>query len=550
MAIKDSPVVKPEVVFIEELLEEIAQGKLRVPRFQRPFVWKPSDMRNLYDSIYKGYPIGSLLLWESIEDIESLDHVGAIQCPKPSSPPVSYILDGHQRLATLFGGLRLKKDAPRGDGQKNWQWWIWFDLKEKFFTHVPKGIPKSWLLPMRAILKTVDFLEFARKIQNECPDDSSVFIEEAENLAQKVKNYKVAVIRIKGGSLDQAVAIFSRLNTMGQSITPDQMVSALTYREGKNQIHLARRIDEILYSLSDYNFGNINRFTVFRSIVAAAGRDIHKSDWEDLAGKLGKDLPHAADIAEKSLMSAVRFLYEELRVSSDKLLPYTHQILLLSEFFHYCSEPDARQKEILKRWFWITSLSGWFAGINTTKLNHALKEMCRFAKDGSVNMEIMSPDEPARPFPESFDMRSARIRALLIFMLCLNPLNPDTGEAVETDRLFSTYGKHTLPYVFPRITKDIISNPANRILLERKPRKTVKDQLCSIDLQIQSQVLKSHGISDDAYELLIQNDAHGFVKTRAENIAELEREFMLKNRITPPKEGTGFGETDIDTDDD
>ncbi len=87
-------------------------------------------------------------------------------------------------------------------------------------------------------------------------------------------------------------------------------------------------------------------------------------------------------------------------------------------------------------------------------------------------------------------------------------------------------------------------------MLERKPRKTVKDQLCSIDPQIQSQVLKSHGISDDAYELLIQNDAHGFVKTRAENIAKLEREFMLKNDITPPKYGIYFGETDIDTDDD
>jgi uncharacterized protein with ParB-like and HNH nuclease domain len=54
--------VKPEVVFLEELFEEIKQGKLRSPRFQRPFIWNAEDMRKLFESVVKGYPIGSLLL--------------------------------------------------------------------------------------------------------------------------------------------------------------------------------------------------------------------------------------------------------------------------------------------------------------------------------------------------------------------------------------------------------------------------------------------------------------------------------------------------------
>ncbi len=54
--------VKPEVVFVEELLADIRNGQLRIPRFQRPFVWEPRRMRNLFDSIYKSYPIGSLLI--------------------------------------------------------------------------------------------------------------------------------------------------------------------------------------------------------------------------------------------------------------------------------------------------------------------------------------------------------------------------------------------------------------------------------------------------------------------------------------------------------
>jgi len=47
---KTSITVKPEVTFLEDLFKEIASGKLRIPRFQRPFVWKPDDMLSLFDS--------------------------------------------------------------------------------------------------------------------------------------------------------------------------------------------------------------------------------------------------------------------------------------------------------------------------------------------------------------------------------------------------------------------------------------------------------------------------------------------------------------------
>ena len=81
MPIVDVPIVKPDAVFIEDLLDELNTGKLRIPNFQRPFVWKPLDMLALFDSIYKGYPIGSLLFWESKEQVESRDDVGPIEVP-------------------------------------------------------------------------------------------------------------------------------------------------------------------------------------------------------------------------------------------------------------------------------------------------------------------------------------------------------------------------------------------------------------------------------------------------------------------------------------
>jgi len=548
MSAPNAPLVKPEVVFIEDLLDDIAAGKLRVPRFQRPFIWKPSDMLDLFDSIYKGYPIGSLLLWESAEKLESLDYVGPpISIPRPSDIPLTYILDGHQRLATLYGGLRIPNDFSLDTKQENWRWWIWYDLKEHKFTHVTKSNPDPWLLPLRAVLRTMDFLEVARKLQKECPDNASEFISEAEQVAQKMKNYKVAITRIKVGSLEQAVESFSRLNSLGQLITPDQMLSALTYREGKEGFHLAQRIDEILERLSNYHFGNIKRQTVLRAILAAANMNIDTSDWESLAKKLGeKELMCVTDAAEEALAAATRFLYEKLGVPGDNLLPYTNQILLLSEFFRHCPKPDNKQEEILKRWFWVTSLSGWFAG-RGTQISNGLREMRELAQNRITTLKVMPLNDPARPFPRSFDMRSSRVRALLIFTLTLAPLDLTTAKPLETERILHEHGNRALLYVFPRTKGGLLSNPANRILLERKPEQSAKEQLRSINPQNLDIVLDSHGIPREAYEALVKNDARGFIEARAQHLAQLEREFMAKIGVTPPKE-TDFGEADIDTD--
>ncbi|HYO52050.1 DUF262 domain-containing protein, partial [Archangium sp.] len=136
MADLPPPVVKPEVALIEELFDELSSGRLRIPRFQRPFVWKPEDMRELFDSIQKGYPIGSLLFWNTSIPIRSLQNIGAIEVPEAPGSPVTYVLDGQQRISTLYGVLRLPSGFPLDSAQKHWQWWLWYDLRKETFVHL------------------------------------------------------------------------------------------------------------------------------------------------------------------------------------------------------------------------------------------------------------------------------------------------------------------------------------------------------------------------------------------------------------------------------
>ncbi len=234
---------RPESWLLEDTLESIGRGTLRVPRFQRPFVWRPEQMLELFDSIERGYPIGSLLVWETNLPLASLSTVGDIAVPDPpSGVPVSFLLDGYQRLSALFGTLMRSATAPRTAEQQSWMWWVYRELGGgqpsgllfRHWTHAEP--PPTHYLPVRSVLRTLDFLAFVRKLQAAAgsgrdPDRTAEMIDEAEQVAQRIKLYRLAVVRLQGGSLEQAAEVFSRLNIPGRAMTAEQMLSALSLRE-------------------------------------------------------------------------------------------------------------------------------------------------------------------------------------------------------------------------------------------------------------------------------------------------------------------------------
>ena len=92
-----------------------------------------------------------------------------------------------------------------------------------------------------------------------------------------------------------------------------------------------------------------------------------------------------------------------------------------------------------------------------------------------------------------------------------------------------------------------MSNPANRILLEKKEGLSVREHFLSIPDQFRDSVLRSHGITLDAYNALLRDDVRGFIENRAQNLSQIERDFMNNLGINPSTEA-GFGEADYDAD--
>ena len=234
-----------------------------------------------------------------------------------------------------------------------------------------------------------------------------------DRLANAFRDYQIPLIHIREANLDTAVTVFARLNRKGRKMTADEMVSALTYREG--QFHLAKKLDEFKDELAKQGFGNLDRVLLLRAVLAALDRDIYAKDWADLMVKpeVRSCLPKSFDVAAEGIRSALAFL-KNLGVTSDRLLPYGLQLVLLGEFFRLCPNPTARSVELLNRWFWVTSFTGWFGGVNTAQVTHALREIRDLARGKGTGFNVVDLDAPARPFPDRFDGRSARVRAFLL----------------------------------------------------------------------------------------------------------------------------------------
>ena len=84
---------------VEELVSMIERGELRLPEMQRQYVWRSTRVRDLLDSLYRGYPSGAILLWETDEAVP-LQDFAVSQSTNPYQS-TRLLLDGQQRLTTL-----------------------------------------------------------------------------------------------------------------------------------------------------------------------------------------------------------------------------------------------------------------------------------------------------------------------------------------------------------------------------------------------------------------------------------------------------------------
>ena len=539
--------VVPEVVFLGKLVERVAAGKIRVPRFQRNFVWKQPDLYTLLDSVRRGFPIGSILVWDTEEEIESTARIGPVGISPRTRGLVGYLLDGQQRVSTLVGTLRLADETDAIIDQIDWR--VYYDLDSQEFVHRRQQGPAGpQYFPVRSLLNTAGFFEACRRIQSDSGNGAiQRRLDEADRLANAFRDYQLPLIHIREADLESAVTVFARLNRTGRKMAADEMVSALTYQEG--EFHLAGMLSEFKVELKKRGFGNLDRVFLLRSVLAALERDIYAKDWADLMVKpeVREKLSGAFEAAKQGIKLAL-VLLGRLGVTSDRLLPYGLQLVLLGEFHRICPRPTDRAVDLLKRWFWVTSFTGWFGGVNTAQAKRALEEIRGLARGRSEELNVVNLDSQAQPFPERFDARSARVRAFLLYLASLRPRSLDGDGDLDPGSLLSQLGTDAVGYVWSNPDQsDTVSSPANRLFVDPEHVGQALGKLSELDDETLGTLLPTHGFSVDCIARLRSGDRAGLLKSRRETLITGEREFMAERNVNLPTEWTGSTIADSET---
>ena len=532
--------VVSEVVFLGKLVERIVSGKIRVPKFQRAFVWRQSDLHSLLDSVFRGFPIGSILVWDTDDDIESRTSVGPVQIGRRPTGTVGYLLDGQQRVSTLVGTLRLAPDANDA-GQTivdDLDWALYCDLDSAEFMRAPKTGLEPQHFPVRSLLNTAGFFEACRRIVDEVKDRrrGMQWLEEADRLASAFRDYQLPLIHIREANLDSAVTVFARLNRTGRKMTADEMVSALTYEE--DGFHLAAAFTEFRRELTKLGFGNLDRVLLLRSVLAALELDIYAQDWATLIVKqdVRRRLPSAFEAAADGLRRALGFL-RGVGVTSDRLLPYGLQLVLLGEFFRLCPDPTEETRRVLERWFWVTSFSGWFGGVGGARVRLALQEMRELAKGEVHAVQVVDLESPAAPFPSRFDGRSARVRAFLLFLGSLGPRSLEKpNQSLDPGELLASRGTEAVGYVVANRGggHELFSSPANRMFVDAYHFGQTLGPLQDKNDDQLKQLLPTHGFDLNSIELLREGQRESLIRERIQTLIKGEREFMERKHVKIP----------------
>jgi hypothetical protein len=104
---------RPEarVFRVEELLAHARAGRIRIPSFQRAFKWERADVRKLIDSIWRGYPIGTLLLWSKVGPAGQVK-LGDLTFEVGEQNSAWFVVDGQQRIVSLVSSLLARGPRP------------------------------------------------------------------------------------------------------------------------------------------------------------------------------------------------------------------------------------------------------------------------------------------------------------------------------------------------------------------------------------------------------------------------------------------------------
>ncbi len=364
---------QPEVLHrqYEVLVSDVGRGLIQIPQFQREFVWSIQKSANLLDSIIKGYPIGTFIFWKTGERFRSVKKLGDKELPSPrKGEKTSYVLDGQQRLTSLFAVLKGSKIC-RGENKIDDFSQIFIDLnanldEQIIFINKQEQVDREEF----SYISLQKLLEFDIDEISAYPKDKR---EQLKEYLHRIKTYEFPIVEIRDVGIEKATEIFTRINISGKPLTLFDIMVAKTFDESM-PFDLREKFDNFLIELEEVKYQELNSRIVLQISAFFAGNSDCK---EGTILNINKDefIANWSNVA-KALKQSVDYFRHKLGIPVYKLLPYSVLMVPFSYFFlQQETEPTSEQQKYLNEFFWRASLGGRYLSAVDGKLAQDIKKM-------------------------------------------------------------------------------------------------------------------------------------------------------------------------------
>ena len=487
--------IHPTDIGIIAYLEELRKFNFQIPTFQREVVWEKENVKKLWDSIYKFYPLGSILVWKTDIKLQNHRKIGGyiISDSDFERSEYKYILDGQQRttslLTSLYGGkieglgnfdptiyidLTIEDGSDEEDDEKHKKRFLYYDeISDKGGTF-RRNKAQQEKYDEGLIVKLLDIKEdFGRieskvqKCKNSEYEDYDHPIRERLRLIKAVfDSYRLSFIELKGIQVSEVCQIFERINQEGKLLDIFDIVVAKTFRpdSGKNDGFYLRDYINELRETNDSNFLQISDFDYLQIIAVLIRENIPEAKIKNITNthlnKIKTEQIQAIwEPAKKAILKTFDFFENTLNLKGPQLIPYRYLYLTLAYYFYENDKPDYN---FLKKYFWFYSFHEEELLKNTQHAVDHIKFLKRQKEDKeAIFARFLINKDTLRK--SSYSSKGRLSRAILSLYSSKQPKDwKYTDRKVQVDNMFFSTDKPNLHHIFP--TNYISNNPGKNQL--------------------------------------------------------------------------------------
>ncbi len=472
------PRLEHQTFKVKQLVEDYRTGRIVIPEFQREYVWRPSKAPRLIDSLYRGFPISSFLLWQSTEETRARRGD-----PRPQrSALMNWLIDGQQRIITLSRTM---------NGDEGIDVVFHPDQEEFRLANAATRQDQNWF-------RVSDLWDdnMYRKVRHTLDGSRNAERQEARfDAVRRILDYAIPVVRMVDHSFNDAVNAFTRINTLGVRLKAEDIESAQI--AARHSGFIADEVAPFLKSLHQQGFRRLNVMHLFRACAFVAKPDGRNRT--PLHEMKRHEVLSAWKTTEKATEKVTGLIRSELGLVNMDIL---WSGALVVPLIAICATMSPRQRNSreLAGWLSLAALCHRYSGASETALDQDLRA-CRSPDPIGALLANLRNVRSLTAKPKDFSGALADRGGLLaLYVACMNRgiLDFYTGGKVLLQGNVDRH--HILPRAqFPEKKRLTADNIANMAFIAGDVNKSIGQTGPEVYLKtIKPRILKSQCIPTDS----------------------------------------------------